>query len=148
MAAKNQPTADAVTSGAPVATGTAGDATRAPAAAEAVVSTDLAVDAPALEEAATGVPDPAPATALEQPSGAIIEPAIVDAVDVAHEAIDANPRAGTTAVQNAIDLNDAKRANPVDPDFAGQGIDLSVYGTPGSADDAAVAPADTTARKA
>lgn len=83
-------------------------------------------------EVTTGVADPAPATALQDPSGAIVEPQIVDAVDVTHEAIDANPRSGTTARQNAIDLNDAKRANPGDPAFAGQGIDLSVYGTPGT----------------
>lgn len=82
----------------------------------------------------TGVADPAPATVLQDPSGAIVEPQIIDAVDVSHEAIDANPRAGTTARQNAIDLNDAKRANPGDPAFAGQGIDLSVYGTPNTDD--------------
>ena len=76
------------------------------------------------------VADPAPASELTEASGAIVEPAIVDAVDVTHEAIDANPRSGTSAVQNAIDLNDAKRANPTDPGFAGQGIDMSVYGTP------------------
>ena len=76
------------------------------------------------------VADPAPAAELTEASGAIVEPAIVDAVDLTHEAIDANPRSGTSAVQNAIDLNDAKRANPTDPGFAGQGIDMSVYGTP------------------
>lgn len=93
--------------------------------------------AAAEEVVTTGVADPAPATALNDPSGAIVEPQIIGAVDVSHEAIDANPRAGTTARQNAIDLNDAKRANPTDPAFAGQGIDLSVYGTPGASADEA-----------
>ena len=77
---------------------------------------------------ADGVADPAPATKLDEASGAIIEPAITDAVDVTHESVDANPREGTTAKQNAADWNDAKRARPDDDEFAGQGIDRSVYG--------------------
>lgn len=75
--------------------------------------------------------DPAPVTELESPSGAIIEPEVAKAVDVTHEAVDANPRDGTTAEQNAIDWNDAKRAKPQDEDFAGQGLDQSVYGKKG-----------------
>ena len=68
------------------------------------------------------VADPAPAAALEDASGAIIEPAITDAVDVSHESVDANPREGTTAAQNAIDefakylrgnLDSIKRNTPV-----------------------------------
>lgn len=79
--------------------------------------------------AAGGAPaDPAPATELVQPSGAIAEPEVLVAVDVGHESVDANPRIGTSAQQNAIDFNDAKRADPSDPAFAGQGVDLSVYG--------------------
>lgn len=81
-----------------------------------------------IDEAADGIADPAPATQLEEASGAIIEPQITQAVDVTHESVDANPRAGTTATQNAIDWNDAKRARPEDDAFAGQGIDRSVYG--------------------
>ena len=77
---------------------------------------------------AQGVADPAPATELDQPSGAIIEPELASAVDVSHESVDANPRAGTTSEQNAIDWNDAKRRRPGDPDFAGQGLDETVYG--------------------
>lgn len=80
------------------------------------------------EAAPNAVSDPAPATTLDEASGAIVEPAVTAAVDVGHEAVDANPRAGTTALQNAIDFNDAKRAEPNDPGFAGQGIDRSVYG--------------------
>lgn len=75
-----------------------------------------------------GVADPAPASALEDASGAIIEPAITDAVDVTHESVDANPREGTTAVQNAIDWNDPRRVRPDEPDFTGQGVDRAVYG--------------------
>ncbi len=81
-----------------------------------------------IEDAANGVADPAPATELNEASGAIIEPEITAAVDVSHESVDANPRAGTSATQNAADWNDAKRARPDDAEFAGQGIDLSVYG--------------------
>lgn len=92
----------------------------------AIKKTDLPVEP--IEDAANGIADPAPATELQEASGAIIEPAIIEAVDVTHESVDANPRAGTTATQNAIDWNDAKRAEPEDDEFAGQGIDRSVYG--------------------
>ena len=70
----------------------------------AVKKTDAALkaDATATENGTHGVADPAPAAALEDASGAIIEPAITDAVDVSHESVDANPREGTTAAQNAI----------------------------------------------
>lgn len=34
---------------------------------------------------------------------------IVDGVDMDHPAIDANPRANTSAVQNAIDMNDPSK---------------------------------------
>ncbi|WP_408591998.1 hypothetical protein ACIPCF_07730 [Paracoccus marcusii] len=94
-------------------------ATSADQAPATAADTAVQVDAPA---------DPAPATELDNPSGAIIEPEILGAVDVGHESVDANPRAGTTSVQNAVDWNDAKRANPQDDDFAGQGLDTSVYG--------------------
>ena len=60
--------------------------------------------------------------------GAIIEPAITDAVDVSHESVDANPREGTTAAQNAIDWNDPKRVRPDEAEFTGQGVDRAVYG--------------------
>lgn len=55
--------------------------------------------------ATKGIADPAPATTFEA-SGAVIEPAIVDGVDLTHPAVDANPRANTTAEQNRIDFND------------------------------------------
>lgn len=85
-------------------------------------------DATAIDEDVRGVADPAPAAALEDASGAIIEPAITEAVDVSHESVDANPRAGTTATQNGIDWNDPKRVRPDEPDFTGQGVNRSVYG--------------------
>lgn len=71
----------------------------------------------------------APATVLEDAPGAIIEPGITEAVDLRHPSVDANPRAGTSAAQNATDWNDPARARPSDDSFAGQGIDRSVYGT-------------------
>ena len=69
----------------------------------AVKKTDAAPksDATAIEEDTHGVADPAPAVGLEEASGAIIEPGVTDAVDVSHESVDANPREGTTAAQNA-----------------------------------------------
>ena len=96
----------------------------------AVKKTDAAPksDATASEEDTHGVADPAPALGLEQASGAIIEPAITDAVDVSHESADANPRAGTTAAQNAIDWNDPNRVRPDEAAFTGQGVDPAVYG--------------------
>ncbi|MFC0340787.1 hypothetical protein [Paracoccus niistensis] len=84
--------------------------------------------ATAIEDDVHGTADPAPAAALEDASGAIIEPAITDAVDVSHESVDANPRAGTAAAQNAIDWNDPKRVRPDESDFTGQGVDPAVYG--------------------
>jgi len=73
--------------------------------------------------------NPEPATEMESPSGAFIEPDIKAAIPVDHPAIDNNPRAGTSAVQNGGDFNDPQRRHPSDPDFAGQGLDLSVYGS-------------------
>lgn len=96
----------------------------------AVKKTDAAPknDAAATEYGTHGVADPAPAAALEDASGAIIEPAITDAVDVSHVSVDANPREGTTAAQNAIDWNDPKRVRPDKAEFTGQGVDRAVYG--------------------
>ena len=85
-------------------------------------------DATAIDEDVRGVADPAPAVGLEEASGAIIEPGVTDAVDVAHESVDANPREGTTAEQNDIDWNDPKRVRPDEADFTGQGVDPAVYG--------------------
>lgn len=90
----------------------------APVAVAGVVTAEVSI-APA---------DPAPAPALDEPSGAVIEPAVLDAVDVAHGSVDANPRAGTTADQNRIDFNDPERRDPTDPDFVGMGLDPTPYG--------------------
>lgn len=74
------------------------------------------------------VTNPAPATEMDAASGAFIEPEIKKAIPVDHPAIENNPRAGTSAVQNGGDFNDPFRRHPSDPGFAGQGLDLSVYG--------------------
>lgn len=75
------------------------------------------------------VADPAPATEIDGASGAIIEPEIAQGIDMTHPAVDANPRAGTAAVQNARDMNDPLNRRPDDDDFIGEGLDRSVYGT-------------------
>jgi hypothetical protein len=46
-----------------------------------------------------------PATEFEA-SGAVIEPSVVDGVDMAHPAVDDNPRKDTTKDMNKIDFND------------------------------------------
>jgi hypothetical protein len=79
------------------------------------------------------VTNPAPATEMDAASGAFIEPEIKNSIPVDHPAIENNPRAGTSAVQNGGDFNDPKRRHPSDPDFAGQGLDMSVYGKTGEA---------------
>ena len=56
---------------------------------------------------ATDSADIAPATEFA-PSGAPIQP--VPDVDLTHPALDADPRANTTADQNRIDFNDPSRA--------------------------------------
>jgi hypothetical protein len=74
------------------------------------------------------VTNPAPATTMDSASGAFIEPEIRDAIPVDHPSVENNPRFGTSAVQNGADFNDPSRRDPADPKFAGQGLDLSVYG--------------------
>ena len=74
------------------------------------------------------VTNPAPATEMDSASGAFIEPEIKKAIPVDHPAIENNPRRGTSAVQNGGDFNDPRRRHPSEEGFAGQGLDLSVYG--------------------
>jgi len=93
----------------------------------AETATEKAKDEGRLPET-MAVTNPAPATEMESPSGAFIEPEIKAAIPVDHPAVDNNPRAGTSAVQNGGDFNDPMRRHPSDPDFVGQGLDLSVYG--------------------
>ncbi|MBB1493212.1 hypothetical protein H5395_17285 [Paracoccus sp. MC1854] len=88
----------------------------------------LKAGATAIKEDVHGAADPAPTAVLEEASGAIIEPTITNTVDMRHESVDANPREGTTAAQNAIDWNDPKRVRPDEADFTGQGVDPAVYG--------------------
>ena len=102
--------------------------TGATPAADTVADQVNAADAAVHDHTARTVADPAPAPALEDASGALIEPEVAQAIDITHASVDANPRAGTTAVQNAVDWNDPKRVRPTDPQFAGQGIDRSGYG--------------------
>ncbi len=75
------------------------------------------------------VTNPAPATEMDAASGAFIEPEIKKAIPVDHPAVENNPRKGTSAIQNGGDFNDPRGRHPSDPNFAGQGLDLSVYGT-------------------
>lgn len=76
------------------------------------------------------VTNPAPASEMDAASGAFIEPEIKKGIPTDHPAVENNPRAGTSAIQNGGDFNDPIRRHPSDPAFAGQGLDLSVYGTP------------------
>lgn len=78
--------------------------------------------------ASIAVTNPAPAAEMDSASGAFIEPEIKQAVPVDHPSVENNPRFGTSAVQNGADFNDPSRRDPRDPKFAGQGLDLSVYG--------------------
>lgn len=75
------------------------------------------------------VTNPAPATQMDSASGAFIEPEIRKSVPVDHPAVENNPRKGTSAIQNGGDFNDPRGRHPSDPNFVGQGLDLSVYGT-------------------
>ena len=107
--------ASAAAAGKPTGATTTGATGKASAA-------DVAASAPG------SVASPAAATTIDSASGAVIEPAIVDGIDMTHPAIDANPRAGTVALQNARDMNDPLNRRPSDPDFVGQGLDPTVYG--------------------
>lgn len=96
-------------------------------AAAAEKATETAKDEGRLPET-MAVTNPAPGKEMDAASGAFIEPEIKAAIPTDHPAVDNNPRAGTSAVQNGGDFNDPRRRHPSDPDFAGQGLDLSVYG--------------------
>lgn len=72
--------------------------------------------------------NPAPASTMNPASGAYVEPAVVDAIPADHPSVENNPRRGTSAVQNGADFNDPRHRDPNDPGFAGEGLDLSVYG--------------------
>ena len=61
-------------------------------------------------------------------SGAFVEDAIREGVPTDHPSVDSNPRDGTSAIQNGQDFNEPRRISPDDPEFAVQGLDLSVYG--------------------
>lgn len=96
-------------------------------AAKAEQATEAAAAAGRLPET-MAVTNPPPASEMESLGGGFIEPEIKAAIPTDHPAIDNNPRAGTSAVQNGGDFNDPRRMHPSDPNFLGQGLDLSVYG--------------------
>lgn len=110
------------------------DAVERAAAAEAQRKKEAAEAATAKAQEENRLPEtmavtnPAPATEMDAASGAFIEPEIKAAIPVDHPAIENNPRAGTSAVQNGGDFNDPARRHPSDPAFTGQGLDMSVYG--------------------
>lgn len=89
---------------------------------------DAQKDAAEAKPESMAVESPAPATEMTEASGAIVEPEIKKAVPLDHPAVDSNPRAKTTAVQNGADFNDPIRRRPDEPDFAGQGLDPTPYG--------------------
>src|SRR3712207_6555591 len=71
----------------------------------------------------SAITNPAPATEMDSPSGAFVEQEIKQGIPVEHPAVDNNPRAGTSAVQNGQDFNDPAGRTPGDQNFVGQGID-------------------------
>lgn len=79
------------------------------------------------ENTAGANPDPASAPGS---NGVFVEDAMKEAIakSADHPSVENNPREGTSAVQNGIDWNDPTSRDPADPKFAGQGLDLSVYG--------------------
>jgi hypothetical protein len=72
--------------------------------------------------------NPAPGRTMNPASGAFVEPAVIDAVPAEHPSVENNPRRGTSSVQNGADFNDPHHLDPKDPEFSGEGLDLSVYG--------------------
>lgn len=67
-------------------------------------SKELAADEREARETPADI-SPAPATAVDA-SGSIMEPEAKAAIPMDHPAVDNNPRAGTTEVQNKADYND------------------------------------------
>lgn len=118
----------------------AADAVEAAAKAAAELAEKNAAESKAAAEAATAkaaeegrlpentaVTNPAPGNTMDPASGAFVEPAIIAGIPANHPAVENNPRKATSAVQNGQDFNDPVR-NPEDPNFLGQGLDMSVYG--------------------
>lgn len=79
------------------------------------------------QPANNAVANPAANNRMNPASGAFVEEEVQGA-PVDHPSIENNPREGTSSLQNGGDFNDPFRSHPQDPDFAGQGLDLSVYG--------------------
>lgn len=106
---------------------TKSEAAEAAAKKSAEAATQEAAKRDALPEE-MAITSPAPATNVDAASGAVVEDEIKETIPLDHPSIDNNPRAGTSAVQNGGDFNDPHRLHPGDPDFSGQGLDMSVYG--------------------
>lgn len=94
----------------------------------AVKATEIAEEEGRLPENTAGA-NPEPGNEMGA-NGVFLEPAMKQAVENAadHPSVENNPRKATSAVQNGMDFNDPTGRNPADPKFAGQGLDLSVYG--------------------
>lgn len=109
------------------------NAAAAAASAQAAVTTAEAATARATREgrlpATAAVANPAAATTMDVGSGAFVEPELVSAVPTDHPAVEGNPRRGTSAIQNGGDFNDPFGRAPGEKNFAGQGLDLTVYGS-------------------
>ncbi len=93
-------------------------------AATAEAATEKAADAGTLP-ANAAIANPKKAKKVDGASGAVIEEAITNAVPLDHPAVNS---AGTSEIQNGADYNDPRHLHPSDPDFVGEGLDLSVYG--------------------
>jgi hypothetical protein len=76
----------------------------------------------------TAVANPAKTGRMNPSSGAFVEDQVREGVPADHPSVDSHPRDGTSAIQNGQDFNEPRRIDPSDPEFMGQGLDLSVYG--------------------
>lgn len=76
----------------------------------------------------SAVANPAKSSRMNPSSGAFVEDAVREGVPQDHPSVDSHPRDGTSAVQNGQDFNEPRGISPGDPEFAGQGLDMSVYG--------------------
>lgn len=76
----------------------------------------------------TAVANPAKTGRMNPSSGAFVEDQVREGVPADHPSVDSHPRDGTSAIQNGQDFNEPRRIDPNDPEFMGQGLDMSVYG--------------------
>jgi hypothetical protein len=76
----------------------------------------------------SAIANPPKGARMNPSSGAFVEDAVREAIPQDHPSVDSHPRDGTSAIQNGQDFNEPRAISPDDPEFAGQGLDLSVYG--------------------